>query len=115
MVPHHAILEANEITTRHGIPVTTPERTLLDLATRLHPKALEQAIRQADFHKLVTATSLASSLSRTRTSPASRHCAKPQTKPTSAKASQEKSSKPASGASSESTSSQPRSSTRPCS
>jgi very-short-patch-repair endonuclease len=35
-------------TTRHGIPVTTPEATLVDLATMLDAGALEAAVNEAD-------------------------------------------------------------------
>ena len=35
--------------TKHGIPVTTPARTLLDLATSANPQALERALREALF------------------------------------------------------------------
>lgn len=36
-------LPADEVTTRHGIPVTTPARTLLDLAAVVAPERLERA------------------------------------------------------------------------
>src|SRR4051812_37780398 len=42
---HHSVLESRDVTTRHGIPVTTPIRTLLDLAQTLPTQALEEAIR----------------------------------------------------------------------
>ena len=37
-----------EVTTHHGIPVTTPTCTLVDLAARLPSVELERAINQAD-------------------------------------------------------------------
>jgi very-short-patch-repair endonuclease len=38
---------------RHGIPATSPVRTLLDLATELAPPLLEAAVNQADKRDLV--------------------------------------------------------------
>lgn len=55
---HQSVLAPRDVTTRHGIPVTTPIRTLRDLARTLRPEALEQAIRQAEYHRLASATSL---------------------------------------------------------
>lgn len=48
---HHATTLPT--TTRHGLPVTTPIRTLLDLATT-HPAELERATSEALVLKLVT-------------------------------------------------------------
>jgi len=49
----------SEITSRDGIPVTSPQRTLLDLRTRLDPEILRRAIREAEFRGLpVDATAL---------------------------------------------------------
>jgi len=45
-----------------GIPVTSPERTLLDLAGVLPPHRLRRAVRQAQFLKLTTVGSLAAAL-----------------------------------------------------
>ena len=56
---HQSVLAPSDITTRHGIPVTTPIRTLRDLAQTLKPDALQQAIRQAEYHRLASTTSLA--------------------------------------------------------
>jgi hypothetical protein len=41
-------LAGDEVTVRDAIPVTTPARTLLDLASALRTRALEDAIAQAD-------------------------------------------------------------------
>jgi very-short-patch-repair endonuclease len=41
------MLPADETTTRHRIPVTTPARTLLDLATDASTRDLEQAVAEA--------------------------------------------------------------------
>jgi very-short-patch-repair endonuclease len=43
-----AALTSDEVTVHDAIPVTTPARTLLDLASILRPRALEDAIAQAD-------------------------------------------------------------------
>ncbi len=47
-------LVPDEITTLHGIPVTTPARTLLDLGECLGPRELEQALARAERSGLVT-------------------------------------------------------------
>jgi hypothetical protein len=41
-------LASDEVTVHDAIPVTTPARTLLDLASILRPRALEDVIAQAD-------------------------------------------------------------------
>ena len=48
---HHSSLPPDEVTTRHRIPVTTPARTLLDLAATSTRKDLERAVRQAEFQR----------------------------------------------------------------
>jgi hypothetical protein len=46
-------LTRNDITTRHGIPVTTLARTLLDITSDLNPKQLKAALRRSErLHKL---------------------------------------------------------------
>jgi very-short-patch-repair endonuclease/predicted transcriptional regulator of viral defense system len=42
-----------ESTTRHGIPVTTPMRTLADLAGIIPPRALDKALEQAEALRLL--------------------------------------------------------------
>jgi uncharacterized protein DUF559 len=51
-------LPREHVTTVRGIPCTTAERTLLDLASVLPAKQLTRAVRQAQFLKLITITSL---------------------------------------------------------
>jgi len=51
-------LPREHVTTVRGIPVTTAERTLLDLAAVLPERRLRRAIRQAQYLKLTTAGSL---------------------------------------------------------
>lgn len=45
---HRRRLDPREVTTRDGIPVTSPARTLIDLATVLQPDRLEAAVNEAD-------------------------------------------------------------------
>jgi very-short-patch-repair endonuclease len=45
---HRAVLAEDEITIEHGIPVTTPARTQLDLASVLQRHQLQQAINEAE-------------------------------------------------------------------
>ena len=51
-------LPAEHVTTVRGIPVTTPERTLLDLAGAMPERKLRRAVRQAQYLKLTTVPSL---------------------------------------------------------
>lgn len=46
-------LAQSDTTTRRNIPVTTPVRTLIDLALRLDRRRLERAINEADKYDLV--------------------------------------------------------------
>jgi very-short-patch-repair endonuclease len=43
----------DEVTVRNGIPITTPERTLFDLATELGSRELERALAEAEALRLV--------------------------------------------------------------
>jgi very-short-patch-repair endonuclease len=45
-------LDPDEVTRHHGIPVTTPERTIVDLAAHLSRRELERAIDEADRLRL---------------------------------------------------------------
>jgi very-short-patch-repair endonuclease len=49
---HRAVLAEDEITTHDGIPVTTPARTLLDLAGVLQRHQLQRAINEAEILRL---------------------------------------------------------------
>jgi hypothetical protein len=60
---HRAHLDPSEIMQRKGIPVTTPERTIIDIAATLTPSQLERAIRQAVYEHLTTLATLTSCLS----------------------------------------------------
>jgi hypothetical protein len=58
-----SMLEVQDITRRHGIPTTTPARTLIDLATTLPYKPLRRAIREAQ-RNVVTIRQLLETLDR---------------------------------------------------
>ena len=45
-------LRPTDVTTHHGIPVTTPVQTLLDMAPRLPRRALERMVNEADKYDL---------------------------------------------------------------
>lgn len=61
---HRRVLTANEITQLEGIAVTTPARTLIDLALQLSRDRLEAAINEADRRDLVDPESLRATLGR---------------------------------------------------
>ncbi len=61
---HFAVLPADEVTTREGIPVTTVPRTILDFAATARPEAVESVLRQAEFHRLHDQLSLPDLLER---------------------------------------------------
>jgi very-short-patch-repair endonuclease len=63
---HEIVLAADEVTVERGIPVTTPARTLLDLAEVLRPHQLESAINEAEYRRLASALSLDALLTRHR-------------------------------------------------
>jgi very-short-patch-repair endonuclease len=51
---HRIVLAPDEVTTHCGIPVTTPARTLLDLAAVLTPHQLERALHEAEYRRLAS-------------------------------------------------------------
>jgi hypothetical protein len=55
-------LPREHVTTVRGIPVTTAERTLLDLAAVMPERKLQRAVRKAQFLKLTTIGSLVKAL-----------------------------------------------------
>jgi very-short-patch-repair endonuclease len=61
---HRTTLAPDETTTHHGIPVTTPARTLLDLAALLDEHRLARAAERAEALRLTSPTSLATLVSR---------------------------------------------------
>jgi very-short-patch-repair endonuclease len=50
---HHAPLPPEQIAERDGIPVTTVERTIVDLAAVLKPPAVRRALEEAEAQRLV--------------------------------------------------------------
>jgi very-short-patch-repair endonuclease len=52
VIIHRGPLPAADVTTKHGIPVTTPARTLIDLADLLPRRRLERALDEADYLRL---------------------------------------------------------------
>lgn len=55
-------LPGRDVGTLDGIPVTSPVRTMLDLATVLGPRRLERAVNEADKHGVIDPESLRSAL-----------------------------------------------------
>jgi uncharacterized membrane protein YgcG len=55
---HEVELPPDEVTRERGIPVTTPARTLVDLAAVVPESELEHAFNEAQFHRLGSPTSL---------------------------------------------------------
>jgi very-short-patch-repair endonuclease len=69
IVVHRRSLEEGELTRRHGIPVTNPAQTLIDIATGLPRNRLEAAIAEADKRSLMTPDQLRRRLDRLPGSP----------------------------------------------
>jgi very-short-patch-repair endonuclease len=61
---HKSVLSREDTTTNHGLPVTTPARTLVDLADVLDDRALTRATNEAQVRGLVTAEQIAEQVSR---------------------------------------------------
>jgi hypothetical protein len=61
---HRVALPSDEVTEERGIPVTTPARTLFDLAGVLTPQQLERVVDQAEIRRLTSPTSLGALLAR---------------------------------------------------
>jgi very-short-patch-repair endonuclease len=59
---HRRALRDGDLTRRHDIPLTSPVRTLIDLAHRLNPRELEAAVNEADKLDLVDPERLRSAL-----------------------------------------------------
>lgn len=59
-----ARLEPADVTRHEGIPITSPARTLIDLASCLDDRGLRRAVRQAQALRLVGVRELAESLGR---------------------------------------------------
>ena len=61
---HCSPLDPRDVTRQYGIPVTTPARTLLDLAEVLDTPALTRAVNEARLRRKATLTQLAELLTR---------------------------------------------------
>ena len=61
---HRILLAADEVTIERGIPVTTPARTLLDLAAVVSTRHLKAAFDEAEVRRLTSPTSLDALLER---------------------------------------------------
>jgi very-short-patch-repair endonuclease len=55
---HHIVLPPDEVTVEHGIPVTTPARTLFDLAAVVTAQQLRHALNEAEIRRLASPTPL---------------------------------------------------------
>ena len=55
---HRIVLPDDEVTEVAGVPVTTPARTLLDLAGVVSPQHLQAAFEEAEVRRLTSPTSL---------------------------------------------------------
>lgn len=53
LVARRSSLEPDECTEHRGIPCTTPERTIIDLASTIKPHQLDRAIREAEFLRIL--------------------------------------------------------------
>jgi very-short-patch-repair endonuclease len=61
---HRAALHPADAMRHHGIPVTSPARTLLDLATRVAQRDLDRAVEEAQVLRVASIPSLDEELSR---------------------------------------------------
>jgi len=55
---HRANLRPEELTTRRGFAVTTPSRTLLDLAARFAPERLQRSVEEAQVQRILDVAAL---------------------------------------------------------
>lgn len=72
-VHHTTTLDASDVTTVHGIPVTTVARTLVDLADVVPRDSLAKALREAEHLLVVDVGDLRDALARTRHRPGPGH------------------------------------------
>jgi very-short-patch-repair endonuclease len=61
---HRATLADDDVTTHHGLPITTPERTILDLAATITPDDLQRTINQAQIERRTSPHALHAYLAR---------------------------------------------------
>jgi very-short-patch-repair endonuclease len=63
---HRAALERRDIRRRHRLTLTSPPRTILDLAAELGPEDLEQLVAEASYRRLASERELHDQLERNR-------------------------------------------------
>jgi hypothetical protein len=68
---HRRTMQAADSTRRHGIPITSPVVTLIDIATLVSPRRLEAAVNEADIRGLADPETLLSAAHARRTQPGS--------------------------------------------
>jgi very-short-patch-repair endonuclease len=79
---HRSTLTTTEITRQYGIPVTTPARTLLDLADVLNAASLTRAVNEARVNRLLSLDDLATQLKPGRKTTTLKRLVERQTGPT---------------------------------
>lgn len=62
VVHRRSVLRGQDVDRRHGIPVTGPVLTLIDVATRIEGRQLEAAVNEADKRELIHPEQLRSAL-----------------------------------------------------
>jgi hypothetical protein len=62
----HSMLPSDDVTTHHDIPITTPERTIIDLAPHLNDKQRRKMLREALRLRVTTVASLEAVVERHR-------------------------------------------------
>ena len=63
-------LATSELTRRHGLPLTTPLRTLVDLATTATPREFARAVAEAEVLRLVRRDDVETAMRNARGRPA---------------------------------------------
>ncbi len=66
---HHAVLDRADVTRHDGLPVTTPARTLLDLAATDGPADVDRRLQEARVRRLVDDDALRATLARNERRP----------------------------------------------
>ena len=69
---HETVLQRADVRTLHGISLTAPARTLLDVAATLTPGELATALEQAQIKRLVTKGAIAATIARNPRQPGAR-------------------------------------------
>jgi very-short-patch-repair endonuclease len=61
---HRGVLERRDVRHRHGMRLTSPPRTILDLSAKLDPDELERLIAEANYRRLASERELQDQLAR---------------------------------------------------